>query len=359
MNAPVAILAGGTGGHVFPGLAVAEGLRAHGVPVVWLGGARGIEHTLVPAAGIELHRLPFSGVRGKGALSLLLAPWRLLRASTMALRLLRHVAPRSVISFGGFAAAPGGIAAWLLRRPLLVHEANRIPGSTNRLLARLAKRVLTGFPGTFPASMGEECTGNPVRSNIASLPAPGTRFEGRSGVSRLLVLGGSQGARSINSAMPSALAMHVSAAGHWQVRHQTGRDQRDAVSAAYAAAGVHAQVTEFIDDMAAAYAWADLAVCRAGALTLAELTAAGLGAILIPFPYAIDDHQTANASVLVGAGAAVIVSESTDLAADLSRTLAQIRASTGGALDMAQRARDLSRPDATSRIVALCMEDAA
>ncbi len=357
MSAPVMILAGGTGGHVFPGLAVAEALRARGVPVVWLGGMQGIEQTLVPAHGIELHRLPFGGVRGKGIGTLLAAPWRLLRAVMLAVSLMRHLAPRAVISFGGYAAAPGGIAAWLSRKPLLVHEANRVPGATNRLLARLARRVLTGFPQTFDVRRQEEVTGNPVREQIATMAAPEQRLAGRGNPLRLLVLGGSQGARSLNSAVPAAVAESMPA--QWQVRHQSGRANTSPVRDAYAAAGIDAEVTEFIDDMAAAYAWADLAICRAGALTLAEITAAGVPSILVPFPHAVDDHQTANARYLVEAKAAELVPEGSDLAERLGAALRARLGKRPELLATAQRARSLARPDATSRIADLCLERAA
>ncbi len=357
MSAPVMILAGGTGGHVFPGLAVAEALRARGVPVVWLGGRQGIEQMLVPAKGIELHSLPFAGVRGKGIGALLAAPWRLLRAVALALGLMRSLAPRAVISFGGYAAAPGGIAAWLSRRPLLVHEANRVPGTTNRLLARFARRVLTGFPQTFGEAVRAEVTGNPVRAEIAAIAPPGERLAGRGGPLCLLVLGGSQGARSLNTGVPAAVAMAGPA--QWRIRHQSGRGNSPAVRDAYAAVGGDADVSEFIDDMAAAYAWADLAICRAGALTLAEITAAGVASILVPFPHAVDDHQAANARYLAEAGAAEIVAEGDGwtgrMAAALRKRLAdrpELHASAG-------RARALARPDATTRIADLCLECAA
>lgn len=357
MTAPVMILAGGTGGHVFPGLAVADALRARGVPVVWLGGMQGIEQTLVPAHGIELHRLPFGGVRGKGVGTLLAAPWRLLRAVALALRLMRNLAPSAVISFGGYAAAPGGIAAWLSRRPLLVHEANRVPGTTNRLLARFASRVLTGFPQTFGARTEAEVTGNPVRPAIAAIAAPEERMAGRQQPLCLLVLGGSQGARSLNAGVPQAVA--ASTPNRWQVRHQSGRGNSSPVRAAYAAAGVDADVTEFIDDMAAAYAWADLAICRAGALTLAEITAAGVPSILVPFPHAVDDHQTANARFLADADAAELIPENDEWVERLATALRARLDDRAGLLATARRARSLARPDATARIAALCLEYAA
>src|SRR5690606_21778158 len=284
MNAPVLILAGGTGGHIFPGLAVAEALRARQVPVVWLGARGAMETRLVPAAGIELDTIDVAGLRGKGALTLLLAPLRLLRALWQALAVLRRRRPRAVLSFGGYAAGPGGLGAWLLRRPLLVHEQNRAPGFTNRVLARLARRVMCGFPGSFPGRASED-VGNPVRPAIAALPMPAQRLAGREGPARPLVLGGSQGAAALNRGLPEAIA-RLPGAARPQLRHQCGERHADAARAAYAAAGVAASVEPFIADMAEAYAWADLVVCRAGALTLAELCAAGVGAVLVPFPAA-------------------------------------------------------------------------
>ncbi|MGA9827715.1 MAG: undecaprenyldiphospho-muramoylpentapeptide beta-N-acetylglucosaminyltransferase, partial [Rhodanobacteraceae bacterium] len=299
-DAPVLIMAGGTGGHIFPGIAVGHELRSRGIPVTWLGARNGLETRLVPAAGFGLDTLAFSGVRGKGLGTLLLAPLRLLRAVVAARGILRRQAPRSVLSLGGYAAAPGGIAAWLARIPLIVHEQNRTAGLANRLLATFARRVLGGFADALP---GAEWVGNPVRADIAALPHPQARYAGRSGPLRLLVLGGSQGAQSLNEALPRSLA-RLASGQRPLVRHQCGAPNAQVTRAAYAAAGVMAEVEPFIEDMAGAYAWADLAICRAGALTLAELAAAGVPAVLIPFPQAVDDHQTRNAEALVAIGAA-------------------------------------------------------
>ncbi len=352
MSAPVLILAGGTGGHVFPGLAVAEALRIRQVPVVWLAGMAGIEQTLVPERGIDLHRLPFGGVRGKGLATWVAAPWRLLRAVFSAVRLLRRLSPRAVISFGGYAAAPGGIAAWLLRTPLLVHEANRVAGTTNRVLAKLAKRVLCGFPGTFAQGSHVEVTGNPVRKEIAAIAPPEVRLEGRLGALRMLVLGGSQGARRLNADVPRALARAEPT--RWQVRHQCGRGNAAPVRDAYGAAGIDSDVSEFISDMADAYAWADLAICRAGASTIAELASAGVPSVLVPFPHAIDDHQSANARVLVDAGAAELLPEGEEFVERLADALRRRLDHRAELLAAAQRARTLARPDATERIAELC-----
>ena len=356
MNAPVLILAGGTGGHIFPGLAVAEALRARQVPVVWLGARGAMETRLVPAAGIELDTIDVAGLRGKGALTLLLAPLRLLRALWQALAVLRRRRPRAVLSFGGYAAGPGGLGAWLLRRPLLVHEQNRAPGFTNRVLARLARRVMCGFPGSFPGRASED-VGNPVRPAIAALPMPAQRLAGREGPARLLVLGGSQGAAALNRGLPEAIA-RLPGAARPQLRHQCGERHADAARAAYAAAGVAASVEPFIADMAEAYAWADLVVCRAGALTLAELCAAGVGAVLVPFPAAVDDHQTRNAEYLAERGAAVIVPEGEAFAERLLSSLQPLLAEAGARLAMAEAARAAARPDAAARVADLVLEEA-
>lgn len=354
MSAPVLIMAGGTGGHIFPGLAVAEVLRTQGVPVQWLGAEGGMETQIVPRHGLALHALPVRGLRGKGLRARIAAPWMLLRALFGALALVRRLAPRCVLSMGGYAAGPGGLAAWLLGVPLLVHEQNRVPGLTNRILARLARRVLCGFPDAFPRRPGVQVAGNPVRAEIASLPVPKQRFSERNGPLRLLVLGGSQGAAALNRAVPEALA---AVPARWEVRHQCGGRFLEATRAAYARAGRLADVRAFIDDMAEVYAWADLVICRAGALTIAELTAAGLGALLVPYPHAVDDHQSANAALLVGAGAAECVAETDDLAARLGEALARL-GDRGRLLEMATRARALARPDAAEAVARACLEEA-
>jgi len=354
-QAPVLIMAGGTGGHIFPGLAVAECLRAQGVPVVWLGAVGGMETKVVPAQRIELHTVAVGGLRGKGIKTRLLAPVMLLRALFASLAVLHQVKPRSVLSMGGYVAGPGGLAAWLLRRPLLVHEQNRIAGFTNRKLAGLAKRVLAGFADALPQA---EWVGNPVRDAIAALPPPAQRMGGRSGRPHLLVLGGSLGARALNLAVPQALAQ-LTPAQRPEVVHQCGTRGLDEARAAYAKAGVEAQVVAFIDDMAGSYDWADLAVCRAGALTLAELTAAGLGAVLVPFPHAVDDHQTRNAEALVAIGAAELMQESELDIQILAQRLESLLGDRSRLLAMAEAARTLAKPDAAQVIARACMEVAA
>jgi UDP-N-acetylglucosamine--N-acetylmuramyl-(pentapeptide) pyrophosphoryl-undecaprenol N-acetylglucosamine transferase len=347
----VLILAGGTGGHIFPGLAVAAALRARDVPVAWMGSRRGLENRLVPAAGIELHSIAVTGLRGKRGLAVLAAPLVLLRALLQALQVFRALRPRAAISFGGYAAGPGGIAAWLLRCPLLVHEQNRVVGLTNRVLSRLARRLLGGFPD---ALRGAEWVGNPVRSSIADLPPPAERLAGRAGPLRLLVLGGSQGARALNRAVPLAVRGQVNI----ELWHQCGEHLLPDAEQAYAAAGIGVRLEPFIERMDGAYAWADLVVCRAGALTVAELAAAGVAALLVPFPFAVDDHQTANAQWLVEAGAAECLPEGDDLADALAARLQALLGDRGRLLRMAEAARSLARPDAADRVAAACIAEA-
>lgn len=351
--APVMILAGGTGGHIFPALAVAKVLRARGVPVTWLGANGAMETRLVPQHGIPLDTIAISAVRGKGKLALLGAPLRVLNAIRNAGKVLRQRAPRAVVSFGGFAAGPGGMAARLQGRPLLVHEQNRAPGFTNRVLAKFARRILTGFPGSFAA--GEEAVGNPVRGEIAVLPPPATRLAARTLPLKLLVLGGSQGARALNMAVPQALAGLPGV--RVEVRHQCGEKMRDEAVATYAQAGVAASVESFIADMAQAYAWADLVVCRAGASTLAELCAVGIGSVLVPFAAAVDDHQTKNAMYLVERGAAVMLKQDEQLAPRLQSLLAELAADPARRLAMAEAARLLAKPDAAERIADIILEE--
>lgn len=354
-QAPVLIMAGGTGGHIFPGLAVAEELRARGVPVLWMGAAGGLETELVPKAGIAIATLDIGGLRGKGIAAQLRAPLRIARAVLAARRMLRRSQPRSVLSMGGYAAGPGGIAAWLIGTPLLVHEQNRIPGATNRALARVARRVLTGFADAFPQSQNSIWVGNPVRATIAAILAPRERFAARSGPARLLVLGGSLGAQTLNTRLPLALAQ-LPLDARPQVRHQCGARHTEATQAAYANAGVEASVDAFIDDMATAYAWADLIVCRAGALTLAEIAAAGCGSVLVPYPHAVDDHQTRNADAFVGLGAALRIADGDATPQRLYEELNVLLNDRQRLLAMAEAARGLARPDAAARIAAQCLE---
>lgn len=355
MSAPVLIMAGGTGGHIFPGLAVARALAALDVPVIWLGAAGAMETRLVPSAGIELHTLAIGGIRGKSLLTRLLAPLRLLRAVFSAWRLLGRLRPRAVIGFGGYAAGPGGLAAWLRRLPLLVHEQNSVAGYTNRVLARRARRVLSGFPDVLPRA---EWVGTPVRDEIAALPEPAERWLSRSGPVRLLVLGGSLGAKALNEALPAAMAA-LPPEKRPRVLHQCGRGHEQATADAYAKLGVEADVQAFLDDMAQVYAQADLVLCRAGALTIAELAAAGVGAILVPFPHAVDDHQTGNARFLVERKAAQLMPQTELSAPRLAEVLADLIEDRSRLLAMAEAARRCARADAAAVVARICLEEAA
>ncbi|MBA4502456.1 undecaprenyldiphospho-muramoylpentapeptide beta-N-acetylglucosaminyltransferase [Marinobacterium marinum] len=350
----VLIMAGGTGGHVFPALATAEKLQQQGVEVEWLGSRTGIENDVVPAAGIPLHRISVAGLRGKGRLSLLLAPFRLANALGQALAVLRRVRPDAVLGMGGFASGPGGLAAWLLRRPLVVHEQNAIPGMTNKTLARLATRVLQAFPEAFADRQGVETTGNPVRGPILELAAPEQRWAERDGPLRLLIVGGSLGALAINRIVPQALAQ-LPSAQRPQVWHQTGKRHLEVTREAYAEAGVEASVVPFIERMDKAYGWADLVLCRAGALTVSEIEIAGVAAVFVPFPYAVDDHQTANAKHLQQAGAAQLIQQ-VDLDAERLAALLAEMSERDNLLKMAERARQQARPDASDRVARVCLE---
>lgn len=351
----VLIMAGGTGGHIFPGLAVAESLREQGVPVSWLGAKGAMECQRVPAAGISLRTVEISGIRGKGLLSWLGFPWRLLKAVMQAFKEVGDVAPACAVSFGGYAAGPGGLVAKMRGVPLLVHEQNRIPGMTNRVLARMADRVLQAFPGTWPENLHAQDCGNPVRSSVVNLEPPRLRMAGRSGPARLLITGGSQGARSLNRVLPAALAL-MPVERRPEVLHQAGKGWQTETREAYREAGVKSEVTEFIDDMAAAYSWADLVVCRAGALTVSELAAAGLGSVLVPFPHAVDDHQTMNAQFLVEAGAAELLPESKCSPDVLAEIFSGLLSDRNRLMTMANAARAVAIPDSADRVASLCKE---
>jgi UDP-N-acetylglucosamine--N-acetylmuramyl-(pentapeptide) pyrophosphoryl-undecaprenol N-acetylglucosamine transferase len=351
----VLIMAGGTGGHVFPALAVADELRRAGQAVLWLGTQEGLEAKVIPAAGLPIAWITVRGLRGKGALRVLGAPFMLAGALWQAGGVLLRARPCAVLGMGGFVTGPGGFMAWLLRRPLLIHEQNSVAGLTNRLLAPLASRVMIAFPGALPARVKPIHTGNPVRAAITQVAPPRERLAARQGPLRLLVLGGSLGAQALNETVPQALAQ-LSKEQRPEVRHQSGMRHIDAARAAYQRAGVEAQIDAFVDDMAAAYAWADLVVCRAGALTIAELTAVGVGAILVPYPHAVDDHQTGNARYLVEASAALLIQQ-TDLNVEgLATLLRELFADRPRLLRMAEAARELARPDAARVVAEHCLQ---
>ena len=358
----VLIMAGGTGGHVFPALAVAQRLRCEGVEVDWLGSRDGMESALVPRHGFAFHGVTVAGLRGKGALGWLLAPVRLLRAAIQAWSVIREVRPCVVLGMGGYASGPGGLVARVARRALVIHEQNAVPGLTNRVLARFANRVLEAFPGSFPPALGAVHTGNPVREEIALLTPPDDRRRvdpeadpGAHDALRLLVLGGSQGARRLNEVVPEALKALRDGVSI-DVRHQAGARNLEAARDAYRRVDLQVEPVAFIEDMAASYGWADLVVCRAGAMTVAELAAAGVASILVPFPYAVDDHQSANARYLCDVGAAVMVPESELAPAHLAGLLEEFHGTRSRLLDMARAARRAAIPDAADRVARFCME---
>lgn len=346
----VLVLAGGTGGHIYPALAVARELRARGHQVVWLGAAQGMETQIVPAAGFPLEQIQVRGLRGKGWRQRLAAPVQLLRALWQSWRVLRKHRPGVVLGMGGFVAGPAGLLSSLLRVPLVIHEQNAIPGLTNRLLAAWARRVVVAFPNRLRRGVH---VGNPIRPEITELPPPEQRFAQRTGPLRMLVLGGSLGAQRLNQVVPAALAL-LAPEARPDIWHQTGQKLHTATVAQYAQQQVTARVMPYIDDMAAALAWADVAICRAGAMTISELAAVGLGAILVPYPHAVDDHQTANAEYLVAAGAALRVADANLTPA----VLAELWRNSSRALwlQRAQAARAVAKPEATQQVAALCLE---
>ncbi|WP_312962413.1 undecaprenyldiphospho-muramoylpentapeptide beta-N-acetylglucosaminyltransferase [Stutzerimonas nitrititolerans] len=352
MAANVLIMAGGTGGHVFPALACAHEFQSRGYKVHWLGTPRGIENEVVPAAGLPLHLIEVSGLRGKSVGSLLKAPWQLLRSLWQARRVMRQLQPVCVLGLGGYVTGPGGLAARLAGVPLVIHEQNAVAGTANRSLAPFAARVCEAFPGTFAASDKRRTTGNPVRTELF-LETPRDSLADRR--PRLLVLGGSLGAEPLNKLLPDALAQ-VSSELRPEVFHQAGKQHADVTRERYEAAGVAAQVAPFIKDMASAYAWADLVICRAGALTVCELAAAGLPSFLVPLPHAIDDHQTHNAEYLAKEGAALLLPQATTDAAALAAQLTEVLMQPEKLKAMGATARRLSRPDATRTVVDICLE---
>ena len=348
----VMIMAGGTGGHVFPALAVADELRAANVSVSWLGTRAGIEAELVPSSGIKLNFLDIEGIRGRGLAALIKAPLLLWRSIRQSLSVLAEYKPQVVLGMGGFASGPGAVAARLKGIPIVIHEQNSVAGTTNRIVARMARRVMQGFPGAL--KRGEWC-GNPVRPAIAQLPPPDERFADRTGPIRLLVLGGSRGALAINKLMPEAMAL-LAPEVRPQIIHQAGKQHWQMTSELYRNAGVEAEVVPFVEQMDRAYREADFAICRAGALTVAELTCAGLGSILIPFPHAIDDHQTVNGQLLVDQGSARMIQQKELTAELLAEQVTLFCTDRRRCLEMAMRARELAKTGAASRVADVCVE---
>lgn len=354
----VLIMAGGTGGHVYPGLAVARALQREGIDVVWLGTRRGLEARVIPEAGIDLEFITIRGIKGRGLGQWLLMPFRLAVALYQAMQILRRRQPSMVLSMGGFVAGPGGLVAWLLRRPLVIHEQNAIPGLTNRILALFANRILTGFPGVFSRYPKTRHSGNPVRADILELPQPAQRLAEHQGPLRVLVIGGSQGARRLNQVM--ADVAHLWHTGsEVEVWHQCGERLLEETRERYGERLLKAgriKLVPFIEDMKAAYQWADLVICRAGAMTVAELASAGMASILVPFPFATDDHQTANARYLADHDAAMLLPESQLDAEKLHEMLHELAQHRDVIERMSQQAHACAMTDATNTVVEVCRE---
>lgn len=355
MAGGVMLMAGGTGGHVFPALAVAEELRDRGVAVSWLGSPDSFESRVVPEHGFEIQLVDIKGLRGNGLKRWLLAPFKLGRAMLQSGRILRSRKPGLVLGMGGFVSGPGGLMARLLGIPLVIHEQNAVPGMTNSWLSRVATRVFEAFPGSFGHRVGAVACGNPVRREIVALPGPAERMQGRTGPVRLLVIGGSLGAQALNRSIPNVLAT-LDAGERPLVRHQAGRDKSETTRVQYRELGVQAEVSDFIEDMAGAYAWADLVVCRAGALTVSELATAGVAAILIPYPHAVDDHQTRNAGYLVGAGAARLLPQAELEQRGFPEAMRGLLVDRTVLLEMALKAHALAMPGAATAVADYCEE---
>lgn len=347
------VMAGGTGGHIFPGLAVAEALREAGWRVHWLGAPDSMESQLVPPRGFAFEAVAFGGVRGKGLATLAFLPLKLLRAFWQSLQVVRRVQPDVVLGLGGYITFPGGMMASLWGKPLVLHEQNSVAGLANKVLAQVADRVFTAFPGVFKTG---QWVGNPLRQGFTQQASPAERFAGRTGPLRVLVVGGSLGAKALNDIVPQALAL-MPEATRPQVIHQSGAKQIEALRANYAAAGVQAELTPFIDDTAAAFAQADLVICRAGASTVTELAAVGVAALFVPFPFAVDDHQTTNAQFLVAQGGGWLVPQAELTAQNLAERLTALSRDT--LQDVAQKAHAQKKTNATREVVMACEELAA
>ena len=356
---PILITAGGTGGHVYPGLAVARALKEQNIPVIWMGTPKGLEARVIPEAGIEMVYLSVNGLRGKGVTALLAAPLQLTKALFQSLMIMFKVKPSAVLGMGGFVAGPGGLVAALMGKPVLIHEQNAIPGLTNKLLSNFSKKILEGFPGTFPSSDSKKKkimgVGNPVRKDIAAIDGPTARLGDRWGHVHVLIFGGSLGAQVLNEVVPMALE-EMPLDKRPVVRHQAGKNKDESTTSLYKKLGVDAEVTPFIEDMAEAYEWADLVICRSGALTVAELAAAGMASVMVPYLYAVDDHQTANAKYLSESGAAVLMPQKELNADSLSTVLTDLCSDRNKLIEMSIKARRLAKPEATEEVAALCAE---
>ena len=349
----VLIAAGGTGGHVYPALAVADYLREKNIKITWVGTAKGLEHRVIPAAGIPLEIISISGLRGKGLLNLLFVPLKLMLAIAQVIKIFIKTKPDAVLGMGGFVSGPCGLAAFILRKPLYLHEQNAIPGLTNKVLRYLATTTMQAFPNSFKNN-NVIAMGNPIRKDISNLASPEERMAKREGNIRLLIIGGSLGAQALNENVPQALS-EISNKIQANVWHQTGKNKLDATLEIYKKLNVEAKVTEFIEDMAEAYEWADLVICRAGALTISELANAGVAAILVPYPHAVDDHQTANAAYLTKVGAAILIPQE-QLIPKLKESIAELlQAGRTKLIEMAKAARELSKPNATQDVAEICL----
>ena len=356
MSRTLMIMAGGTGGHIYPAISVADYLREQGWRIVWLGSKAGMEARIVPPKGYAMAWIRFSGLRNKGLLRALMLPFNLLIACWQSARAIFAHRPDVVLGMGGYVAFPGGLMAALLQRPLVIHEQNSVAGLTNRVLARIAKRALMTFPNAFKNNKLQntaQWVGNPTRADICGLPLPETRYSARSGRLNVMVLGGSQGAAVLNDTLPKAMAL-LPEAQRPQLTHQSGAAHIDALRAAYAAAGVQAEALAFIDDMAVRYAAADLVICRAGASTVTEIANVGVAAIFVPLPWAVDDHQTTNAKFLVGLGAAILIPQAVFTPEKVAGLLREL--TRGKLLEMARAARTAAKPDATRVVGDICAE---
>ncbi len=355
MTIRVVIMAGGTGGHVFPALAVANELRRRDVIVSWIGTKRGLESEVIAKADIPIDWVSISGLRGNGLLDWLSAPYRLIVAVYQVMRVFKKRKPDVVLGMGGFVSGPGGLAARLAKTPLVIHEQNSIPGLTNKLLSKIAQKILVAFPSAFAEKMQAENTGNPLRADFSSFAEPGQRLKTHKGVLHLLVIGGSLGASVLNKVVPEALAK-FELTERPKIWHQTGKKHLEQTNDYYGNANVDARIEAFIDNMSEAYGWADLVLCRAGALTISELSAVGVGSILVPYPFAVDDHQTKNAQYLVDAGAAELIQQTDFSREKLYGLLVMFGKQKNKLLHMANQARGLARPNATSEVADYCME---
>ncbi len=349
----ILIAAGGTGGHVYPALAVADYLRELDIKITWVGTEKGLEHRIVPAAGIPLEIISISGLRGKGLLNLFFVPLKLVLAIAQVIKIFIKVKPDAVLGMGGFVSGPCGLAAFILRKPLYLHEQNAVPGLTNKVLRYLATTTMQAFPNSFK-NKNVIAMGNPIRKDISEITNPEERMSMRDDNIRLLIIGGSLGAQALNENVPQALS-ELPTNLKANVWHQTGKNKLDTTVKTYKKLNVEAKVTEFIDDMAEAYAWADLVICRAGALTISELANAGVAAILVPYPYAVDDHQTANAAYLTNVDAAIVISQE-QLIPKLKESITELlQAGRTKLIEMAKAARELSKPNATQEVAEVCL----